>query len=164
MTNAAKEWIELGNFDSVTAASRRIGEIEGRDGDARGLFLEFYVETGERGTDGEAFRVFHYTGKRRFTASRAPTELMPDTRSSIFPDSDLRRKGPVSGSPLTGPHHLGRSSASSLYRRATPDIVDTERGRADLRGVLTGSVQKRLLAEIGQRDDHWPQASEADQR
>jgi hypothetical protein len=29
MTNAAKEWIEVGNFDSVTAAARRICEIEG---------------------------------------------------------------------------------------------------------------------------------------
>jgi hypothetical protein len=51
MTNAAKEWIEVGNSDSVTAASQRIREIEGRDGDALGLFLEFYIETGEWGTD-----------------------------------------------------------------------------------------------------------------
>jgi hypothetical protein len=29
MTNAAKEWIEVGNFDSVTAASCRICDIEG---------------------------------------------------------------------------------------------------------------------------------------
>jgi hypothetical protein len=52
------------NFDSVSAAFRRIFEIEGCDGDAHGLFLEFYVETGEWGTDEEALRVFHYIGKR----------------------------------------------------------------------------------------------------
>jgi len=53
ITNAAKEWIEVGNL-----------EVEGRDGDAPGLFLEFCVETGEWGTDEEAFRVFHSTSKR----------------------------------------------------------------------------------------------------
>jgi hypothetical protein len=37
----------------VTAASRRICEIEGRDGDTHRLFLEFYVEAGEWGTDEE---------------------------------------------------------------------------------------------------------------
>jgi hypothetical protein len=34
------------------------------DGDAHGLFLEFYVETAEWGTGEEVFRVFHYTSKR----------------------------------------------------------------------------------------------------
>jgi hypothetical protein len=29
MTNEAKEWVEAGRFDSVTAAARRIIEIEG---------------------------------------------------------------------------------------------------------------------------------------
>jgi hypothetical protein len=64
MTNAAKEWVEAGNFDSVIADSRRICEIESGDGDAHGLFPEFYVETGEWGTDEVAFRVLYYTGKR----------------------------------------------------------------------------------------------------
>jgi hypothetical protein len=62
MTNAAKEWVEVGTFDTVTEATRRIRELE--DSDANGLFLEFYVETGHYGTDDEALRVFHYTGKR----------------------------------------------------------------------------------------------------
>ena len=30
ITNAAKEWIDVGSFESVTAAPRRIPEIEGR--------------------------------------------------------------------------------------------------------------------------------------
>jgi hypothetical protein len=61
MTNAAKEWIEVGNFDSVTAASRGICEIEGRD--ARSVSGILRRSRG-MGTDEEAFRVFHYTGKR----------------------------------------------------------------------------------------------------
>ena len=61
MTNAAKEWIEVGTFDTVTAAARRIREIEGRsDG---GIFLEMHVEI-DFGTDEEAFSVLHHTGKR----------------------------------------------------------------------------------------------------
>jgi hypothetical protein len=46
----------------VTEAARRIFELEGTP--KNGLFLEFDVETDEFGTDDEAFRVFHYTGKR----------------------------------------------------------------------------------------------------
>jgi hypothetical protein len=46
----------------VTEAARRIAELEGTP--KNGLFLKFYVETNEFGTDDEAFRVFHYTGKR----------------------------------------------------------------------------------------------------
>jgi hypothetical protein len=61
MTNAAKEWIEVGTFDTVTAAARRIRELEGRsDG---GIFLEMHVEI-DCGTDEEAFSVLHHTGKR----------------------------------------------------------------------------------------------------
>jgi hypothetical protein len=41
----------------------------------RVYFLEFYVETGEWGTDEEAFRVFHYTANVRFTASCAPDRI-----------------------------------------------------------------------------------------
>ena len=62
MTNAAKEWVEIDTFDTVTEAARRIVQLEGVP--KAGLFLEFYVETNEYGTDEEAFRVFHYTGKR----------------------------------------------------------------------------------------------------
>jgi hypothetical protein len=62
MTNAAKEWVEIDTFATVTEAARRIVQLEGVP--KAGLFLEFYVETNEYGTDEEAFRVFHYTGKR----------------------------------------------------------------------------------------------------
>ena len=59
---ADKDWSPVGIFASVTEAARRIVELEGVP--TNGLFLEFYVETNEFGTDDEAFRVFHYTGKR----------------------------------------------------------------------------------------------------
>jgi hypothetical protein len=36
MTNAAKEWVVVGRFDSVTDAARRIRELEG-PGDRRGF-------------------------------------------------------------------------------------------------------------------------------
>jgi hypothetical protein len=62
MTNATKEWTEVGTFETVTAAARRITELE--DNHRAGLFLEFYVDTTEIGTDEEAFRVLHYTGRR----------------------------------------------------------------------------------------------------
>jgi hypothetical protein len=61
MTNAAKEWVEAGTFDTVTAAARRIREIEGRP--SGGIFLEMYVEI-DFGTDEETFSVLHYTGQR----------------------------------------------------------------------------------------------------
>ena len=61
MTNAAKEWVEVGTFDTVTAAARRIREIEGRP--SGGIFLEMYVEI-DAGTDEEAFSVLQYTGQR----------------------------------------------------------------------------------------------------
>jgi hypothetical protein len=38
MTNAAKEWIEVATFDTVTAAARRIRELEGYP--TTGVFLE----------------------------------------------------------------------------------------------------------------------------
>jgi hypothetical protein len=62
MINTAKEWIDVGTFETVTAAARRITELE--DNPANGIFLEFYVDTTEFGTDEEAFRVLHYTGRR----------------------------------------------------------------------------------------------------
>ena len=61
-TPADKDWIPVGTFATVTEASRRIVKLEGIP--KNGLFLEFYVETDEFGTDDEAFRVFHYTGQR----------------------------------------------------------------------------------------------------
>ena len=61
-TPADKDWTPVSTFATVTEAARRIVELEGVP--TNGLFLEFYVETNEFGTDDEAFRVFHYTGKR----------------------------------------------------------------------------------------------------
>jgi hypothetical protein len=61
MTNAAKEWTSVGTFDSVTAAARRIRELEGRQ--SGGIFLELHVEI-DFGTDEDAFSVLHHTGRR----------------------------------------------------------------------------------------------------
>jgi hypothetical protein len=61
-TPADKDWMPVSTFATVTEAARRIVELEGIQ--KNGLFLQLYVETNEFGTDDEAFRVFHYTGKR----------------------------------------------------------------------------------------------------
>ena len=61
-TPADKDWVIVGTFATVTEAARRIVALDGIP--KHGLFLEFFVETSELGTDDEAFRVFHYTGKR----------------------------------------------------------------------------------------------------
>ncbi|KAA5609574.1 hypothetical protein [Rhodovastum atsumiense] len=60
MTNAACEWVEAGTFESVTAAARRIREIEGISGN---LFLQMLIEP-DFGTDAEAFAHLEYTGKQ----------------------------------------------------------------------------------------------------
>lgn len=61
MTNSAREWVEVDRFETVTAAARRIREIEGYP--TTGVFFEMHVET-EFGTDAEAFSVLHHTGRR----------------------------------------------------------------------------------------------------
>jgi len=43
MTNAAKEWIDLGTFDTVTAAARRIRELQSYP--MTGVFFETHVDT-----------------------------------------------------------------------------------------------------------------------
>ena len=60
-TPADKDWMPVSTFATVTEAARRIVELDGIP--KNGLFLEFYVETNEFGTDVEAFRV-STTGKR----------------------------------------------------------------------------------------------------
>lgn len=65
MTNAAKEWIDVGTFDTVTAAAHRIRELEERP--CHGLFLELFIEI-DFGTDEEAFSVLHHTGQRALYA------------------------------------------------------------------------------------------------
>ena len=52
MTNAASEWTDAGNFESITAATRRIREIEGYP--VTGIFFDIYVDT-VGGTDEESF-------------------------------------------------------------------------------------------------------------
>ncbi len=61
MTNAGKEWIEVGRFETVTAAARRIRQLE--EYPNSGVFLEMHVDT-TCGTDEEAFSVFHHTGRK----------------------------------------------------------------------------------------------------
>jgi hypothetical protein len=60
MTNPAKEWVDAGIFESVTAAARRIREIESYP--AAGVFLEMHVDT-ELGSDDEAFGHLEHTGR-----------------------------------------------------------------------------------------------------
>jgi hypothetical protein len=59
-TNAAKEWIEGGSFETVTAAARRIRELE--DYPVTGMFLEVYVDT-EHGSDDEALGRLEHVGR-----------------------------------------------------------------------------------------------------
>jgi hypothetical protein len=61
MTSATEEWTEVGNFETVTEAARRIREIEGYPN--AGIFLELHVDT-DLGNDDEALSVLHHTGKR----------------------------------------------------------------------------------------------------
>ncbi len=61
MTNAAKEWVEAGSFETVTAAARRIREIEGRA--TGGIFLRMLVEI-DYGNDNEAFGHLEHKGQR----------------------------------------------------------------------------------------------------
>lgn len=70
MTNAAKEWIEVGTFESVTAAARRIREIEGYP--LTGVFLELHVDT-ELGGDENVFSALHHTGRRALYGIRRRT-------------------------------------------------------------------------------------------
>jgi len=61
MTNAAKEWIEVGRFETITAAAARILELE--ESPKKGMFLKLWVDT-ELGNDEELLSVFHHTGSR----------------------------------------------------------------------------------------------------
>ena len=61
MTNAAKEWIEVGTFETVAAAAARILELEGSP--ATGVFFYFHVDS-VFDSDEEAFRVLHHDGRR----------------------------------------------------------------------------------------------------
>jgi hypothetical protein len=60
-TDAAKEWVEAGSFDSVRAAVRGIIEIEGSD--KIGIHLETFVDTMDS-TDEVALGHFEYSGRK----------------------------------------------------------------------------------------------------
>jgi hypothetical protein len=61
MTNAAKEWVPDGDFETVTAAAGRILEIE--DYPVTGVFLQMYVDT-VHGSDEESFGHLEHKGRR----------------------------------------------------------------------------------------------------
>jgi hypothetical protein len=72
-TPADQNWTPAATFPTVTEAARCIVHLEGIP--KNGLFLEFYVETDEFGSDDEAFRVFHYTGQRALRHQAKPSKL-----------------------------------------------------------------------------------------
>jgi hypothetical protein len=61
MTNAANEWVDAGDFETVTAAAGRIRELE--EYPVTGVFFKVYVDTAH-GTDEEAFGHLHHDGRR----------------------------------------------------------------------------------------------------
>jgi len=61
MTNRAREWVEVGRFETVTDAARRIRDLEGNT--LTGVFLRMYIDT-EFGTDAEAFGHLEHKGRR----------------------------------------------------------------------------------------------------
>lgn len=61
MTNAQNEWTHEGDFETMTAAAKRIREIEGYP--VTGIFLEIQVDTAH-GTDAEAFGHLEHKGRR----------------------------------------------------------------------------------------------------
>jgi hypothetical protein len=61
MTNPAKEWVEAGTFETVTAAAGRIRELE--DYPVTGVFLQMHIDT-LHGTDEESFGHLEHTGQR----------------------------------------------------------------------------------------------------
>ena len=67
MTNAAREWIAVGTFDTVTAAAHRARELQSYP--TTGVFFKIHVDT-VFGTDEEAFGVLHHTGRRAFYGIR----------------------------------------------------------------------------------------------
>jgi hypothetical protein len=58
---ADQEWVQVASFETVTAAARRIREIEGCA--SGGIFLEMHVEI-DFGTDEDAFSILHHTGRK----------------------------------------------------------------------------------------------------
>jgi len=61
MTNAAKEWVEAGSFESVMEAAGRIREMEGYP--VTRVFFEIHVDT-VHGSDEESFGHLEHKGRR----------------------------------------------------------------------------------------------------
>ena len=83
MTDANQKWIEVGTFETVTAAAARIRALE--DYLTTGVFLEIHVDT-ELGTDEEAFSVLHHTGRRALYGIRRSRAVVvhDDTAIVLF--------------------------------------------------------------------------------
>ena len=60
MTNATKEWVAVGVFETVTDAAHRIREMEGHS--TGGIFLRMLVEI-DYGSDDEAFGHLEHQGQ-----------------------------------------------------------------------------------------------------
>ena len=60
MTNAAREWIEAGVFETMLGAAARICNLENEK--VRGLFLQVYADP--YGSDDEALGHLEYKGRR----------------------------------------------------------------------------------------------------
>jgi len=68
MTNDRDDWVTVGSFENVTAAARRIIELEGYPVSA--IFFELLTGA-ETGNELEAFPLLEYTGrKRRYVVKR----------------------------------------------------------------------------------------------
>jgi hypothetical protein len=61
MTNGTNEWVDAGQYETVTAAARRIRFLEGYPVD--GIFLEIYVNT-EHCDDEDVFACLEHAGRR----------------------------------------------------------------------------------------------------
>jgi hypothetical protein len=62
MADRGKPWEMVGSFDSITAAARKIIELEAYP--ITGIFLEILIETGaEAASEQEAFGHLEHTGK-----------------------------------------------------------------------------------------------------
>jgi hypothetical protein len=61
MTNSRNEWVHDGDFETVTAAARRIREIEAYP--VTSLFFEIQVDTAH-GSDEDSFGHLEHNGRR----------------------------------------------------------------------------------------------------
>jgi hypothetical protein len=69
MTNAAKEWVDVGDFETVTAVAGRIRELEGYP--VTGVFFKVYVAIQFTALTRKRSGIFTTTAVARFMASSA---------------------------------------------------------------------------------------------